>query len=318
MALFIQLFILVAGFALLIKGADFFVDGASKIAGKFKIPQIVIGLTIVAFGTSAPEAAISINSAIHNNAGISIGNVLGSNIMNVLLILGITALIRNMKIKTTTFKYETPFVILITVVLLLLGLTGNDLTKIDGIILLVFMVLFCVYLFFLSKKGENDAASEVPELKSTDTLPKLIILTVLGLAAIVIGSDLTVKSATEIATFFGVDSRIIGLTVVAFGTSLPELITSVTAARKGNADIAVGNILGSNIFNILFVLGLASVISPSPLAFSQSFIFDAIVAIATMVLLLVLMIPKKMLSKPSGFIMLASYAAYFTLLIIKK
>lgn len=318
MALFIQLFILVAGFALLIKGADFFVDGASKIAGKFKIPQIVIGLTIVAFGTSAPEAAISINSAIHNNAGISIGNVLGSNIMNVLLILGITALIRNMKIKTTTFKYETPFVILITVVLLLLGLTGNNLTKIDGIILLVFMVLFCVYLFFLSKKGENDAASEVPELKSTDTLPKLIILTVLGLAAIVIGSDLTVKSATEIATFFGVDSRIIGLTVVAFGTSLPELITSVTAARKGNADIAVGNILGSNIFNILFVLGLASVISPSPLAFSQSFIFDAIVAIATMVLLLVLMIPKKMLSKPSGFIMLASYAAYFTLLIIKK
>lgn len=318
MALFIQLFILIAGFALLIKGADFFVDGASKIAGKFKIPQIVIGLTIVAFGTSAPEAAISINSAIHNNAGISIGNVLGSNIMNVLLILGITALIRNMKIKTTTFKYETPFVILITVVLLLLGLTGNNLTKIDGIILLVFMVLFCVYLFFLSKKGENDAASEVPELKSTDTLPKLIILTVLGLAAIVIGSDLTVKSATEIATFFGVDSRIIGLTVVAFGTSLPELITSVTAARKGNADIAVGNILGSNIFNILFVLGLASVISPSPLAFSQSFIFDAIVAIATMVLLLVLMIPKKMLSKPSGFIMLASYAAYFTLLIIKK
>lgn len=318
MALFIQLFILVAGFALLIKGADFFVDGASKIAGKFKIPQIVIGLTIVAFGTSAPEAAISINSAIHNNAGISIGNVLGSNIMNVLLILGITALIRNMKIKTTTFKYETPFVILITVVLLLLGLTGNNLTKIDGIILLVFMVLFCVYLFFLSKKGENDAASEVPELKSTDTLPKLIILTVLGLAAIVIGSDLTVKSATEIATFFGVDSRIIGLTVVAFGTSLPELITSVTAARKGNADIAVGNILGSNIFNILFVLGLASVISPSPLAFSQSFIFDAIVAIATMVLLLVLMIPKKMLSKPSGLIMLASYAAYFTLLIIKK
>lgn len=318
MALFIQLFILIAGFALLIKGADFFVDGASKIAGKFKIPQIVIGLTIVAFGTSAPEAAISINSAIHNNAGISIGNVLGSNIMNVLLILGITALIRNMKIKTTTFKYETPFVILITVVLLLLGLTGNNLTKIDGIILLVFMVLFCVYLFFLSKKGENDAASEVPELKSTDTLPKLIILTVLGLAAIVIGSDLTVKSATEIATFFGVDSRIIGLTVVAFGTSLPELITSVTAARKGNADIAVGNILGSNIFNILFVLGLASVISPSPLAFSQSFIFDAIVAIATMVLLLVLMIPKKMLSKPSGLIMLASYAAYFTLLIIKK
>ena len=305
--------VLIVGFAMLIKGADLFVEGASKIAAKFKIPQIVIGLTIVAMGTSAPEAAISISAAFQDAAAISIGNVVGSNIMNILLILGVSALITNLKIKPNTLKFEIPFVVFITAVLLLLGWIGGGLDKIDGVIMLVLFAAFLGYLFYLYKKGDDSSADEVPQLTEKDKIPVLILI---GLVSIVLGSDLTVASAKSIAQVIGVDDRTISLTVVAFGTSLPELITCIAASLKKKSDIAIGNIIGSNIFNILFVVGLASICSPSVLTFGEAFIIDTIVAIATAVLLGLLVLRKKELTRAGGIIMLVAYAGYFAYLFI--
>lgn len=311
----LSVILVVLGFFFLIKGADMFVDGASKVAQKLKVPLIVIGLTIVAFGTSAPEAAISITSACKNEAGIAVGNVIGSNIMNILVILGISALFAAVPVKKTTFKYEIPFTIVISVVLLLLGLDG-EITFFDAIILLVFFAAFFAYLIFLSKKGDS-SSDEVEPLTEKDTVPKMILFIILGLVAIVLGSDFTVTGASEIATLLNVDSRIIGLTIVAFGTSLPELVTSVTAAKKGCTDIAIGNIIGSNIFNILFVVGLSGLVSPSPIAFRPDFIIDGIIAIASVLLLFILVAKNKKLGKGSGIIMLCSYAAYFVYLLLQ-
>ena len=306
--------VLIVGFAMLIKGADLFVEGASKIAAKFKIPQIVIGLTIVAMGTSAPEAAISISAAFQDAAAISIGNVVGSNIMNILLILGVSAVITNLKIKPNTLKFEIPFVVFITAVLLLLGWIGGGLDKIDGVIMLVLFAAFLGYLFYLYKKGDDSSADEVPQLTEKDKIPVLILITLIGL--VVLGSGLTVASAKSIAQVIGVDDRTISLTVVAFGTSLPELITCIAASLKKKSDIAIGNIIGSNIFNILFVVGLASICSPSVLTFGEAFIIDTIVAIATAVLLGLLVLRKKELTKAGGIIMLVAYAGYFAYLFI--
>lgn len=311
----LSVLLVVLGFILLIKGADMFVDGASKVAQKLKVPLIVIGLTIVAFGTSAPEAAISITSACKNEAGIAVGNVIGSNIMNILVILGISALFAAVPVKKTTFKYEIPFTVIITVVLLLLGLDG-EITFFDAIILLIFFAAFFAYLIMLSKKGDS-SSDEVEPLTEKDTVPKMILFIILGLIAIVLGSDFTVTGASEIAALLNVDSRIIGLTIVAFGTSLPELVTSVTAAKKGCTDIAIGNIIGSNIFNILFVVGLSGLVSPSPIAFRSDFIIDGIIAIVSVVLLFVLVAKNKKLGKGSGIIMLSCYAAYFVYLLLQ-
>ena len=313
----VSLVLLVAGFVMLIKGADMFVDGASKIAAKLKVPLIVIGLTIVAFGTSAPEAAISINSAIQDNAGIAVGNVIGSNILNILIILGISALFTAVPVKKATFRYEIPFVIVISVVLLLLGIFGGTIGKLDAVILLLLFVAFFVYLILLSKKGDSSADDDVPALTEKDTVLKMILFIIIGLVAIVLGSDFTVTGATAIAEALNVDDRIIGLTIVAFGTSLPELVTSVTAARKHQADIAIGNIVGSNIFNILLVIGLAGVFSPNPIKFENSFIIDGIVAAVSAVLLWLLIFKDKKLRKSGGIIMLCCYAAYFVYLLIQ-
>lgn len=307
--------LLIFGFVMLIKGADFFVDGASKVAAKMKIPMIVIGLTIVAFGTSAPEAAISINSAVQGNAGISVGNVIGSNIMNILLILGISALFASLPVKKTTFRYEIPFVIFITAVLGIMGMIGGSIDKLDAVLLLVLFALFFAYLILLSKKGDG-AADDVPALTEKDTVPKMILFILIGLAAIVLGSDFTVTGATAVAKAFHVEDRIIGLTIVAFGTSLPELVTSVTAARKKQTDIAIGNIIGSNIFNILFVIGLAGVVSPIPIGFSDSFLIDSVIAAAAALLLWLLVFKNKKLSKAGGAMMLGCYAVYFVYLIL--
>lgn len=313
----VSVLLLIAGFVMLIKGADLFVDGASKIAAKLKVPLIVIGLTIVAFGTSAPEAAISINSAFHNNAGIAVGNVIGSNILNVLLILGIAALFTAVPVKKSTFKYEIPFVIAITVIMLLLGIIGGSISKLDAVILLLLFVAFFVYLIILSKKGGSDSADDVPALTEKDTVPKMILFIIIGLAAIVLGSDFTVTGATAIAEALNVPSRIIGLTIVAFGTSLPELVTSVTAAKKHQADIAIGNIVGSNIFNILFVVGLAGIFSPEAIVFESAFIIDAIVALFAIVLLWLLIFKNKKLEKIGGIVMLICYAVYFVYLLVQ-
>ena len=308
---------LIAGFVMLIKGADMFVDGASKVAAKLKVPLIVIGLTIVAFGTSAPEAAISINSAVQDNAGIAVGNVIGSNILNILLILGISALFTSVPVKKTTLRYEIPFVFIISVVLLVLGIIGGTIGKLDSAILLVLFVAFFIYLILLSKKGESDADDDVPALTEKDTALKMIIFIIIGLVAIVLGSDFTVTGATAIAEALNVEARIIGLTIVAFGTSLPELVTSVTAAKKHQADIAIGNIVGSNIFNILLVIGLAGVFSPNPIRFEESFIIDAIVAIAAALILWLLVLRNKKIQKAGGIVMLCCYAVYFVYLLIQ-
>lgn len=313
----VSLIMLVAGFVMLIKGADMFVDGASKVAAKLKVPLIVIGLTIVAFGTSAPEAAISINSAIQDNAGIAVGNVIGSNILNILIILGISALFTAVPVKKATFKYEIPFVIVISIVLLVLGVLGGTIGKLDAVILLLLFVAFFVYLILLSKKGDSSADDDVPALTEKDTVLKMILFIIIGLVSIVLGSDFTVTGATAIAEALNVDDRIIGLTIVAFGTSLPELVTSVTAARKHQADIAIGNIVGSNIFNILLVIGLAGVFSPNPIKFENSFIIDGIVAVVSTVLLWLLIFKDKKLRKSGGIIMICCYAAYFVYLLIQ-
>lgn len=313
MDIFIQLVLLIVGFVLLIKGADYFVEGASKIADRFHIPLIVIGLTIVAFGTSAPEAAISITSALNNSAGIAIGNVVGSNIMNILLIIGVTALILPLKIQKNTFRYELPFVILVTCVLLIVGYVGNSINLIDGIILWALFLIFFVYLFKLTKSGEA-VIDEVAQAEQNESLLKMLVMTVLGLAAIVYGSDVTINSATALAKIFGLSDRFIGLTIVAFGTSLPELITCITAALKGKDDIAIGNIVGSNIFNILFVIGTTGLITTVP--FEDTFILDSVIAIIAAIILFVCTIRKKQVSRFSGAIMLACYAVYFGYLCI--
>lgn len=312
MPLPVQFLLLVVGFFLLMKGADIFVDGSSALADRMGIPQIVIGLTIVAFGTSAPEAAISITAGIKGNADLAVSNVVGSNIMNVLLILGLASVISPLAIQKNTLRYEIPFTALITLLLLGLGVWDYSLGRWDGVIFLLIMAGFMVYLVSMSKKKTPAEADEKPAAKMP--VWKIIIFIVLGGAAIIFGSQLTVNSATEIAKHFGMSERLIGLTIVAFGTSLPELITSVTAAIKHKADIAIGNIVGSNIFNILFVLGTTAVITP--VMYSKDFITDNLAALAAMVLLFVCVVKNKKLTRPGGIIMLLSYAAYFVFFII--
>lgn len=301
--------LLALGFAMLIKGSDFFVDGSSGIAKRFGIPSIVIGLTIVAMGTSAPEAAVSIASSASGNPGIAIGNIIGSNILNILLILGITSVIVNIAVLKTTIKYEMPFMIGMTVLLLLLGLDGN-ITIVDAIIFLIALVLYMVYLFRLAKKGNQEEETHIKNLKT----PIAIIFTVGGMLLIIFGSKITVDAATNIAKQFGVSDRIIGLTVVAFGTSLPELFTSITAAKKGNADLAIGNVVGSNIFNVIFILGISGLITPIP--YAPNFRIDNIIAIAISVLLLLFVLKTKKLKKQAGITFLVIYAVYFIYLLI--
>ncbi len=310
--LLLQVVLLVLGFVMLIKGADWFVDGAASLAGKFGIPQLVIGLTIVAMGTSAPEAAVSISAALQDNAGITIGNVVGSNILNVLIILGLASVIIPIAVKKSTIKYEIPFTILVTGVLAVLGLWDNKISTLEGVILWGLFILYLGYLFWMTKKGE----AEVEESESKlDKIWKMIVFILIGGGLIVWGSDVTVDAATSIAKFFNMSDQLIGLTIVALGTSLPELITSVTAAKKGNADIAIGNIVGSNIFNILFVVGTTALITP--VVYAQSFLVDSIVAVVSMVLLLLLVLNKdKKLKRWGGAILLVGYVAYFVYLMM--
>ena len=309
MEFLLQVLLLAVGFVMLIKGSDWFVDGSSGIATKFGIPQLVIGLTIVAMGTSAPEAAVSISAAFSGNADITIGNIVGSNILNILIILGLSSVIVPIAVASSTIKIETPFMIAITVVMLLLGLDGV-VSLIDGIIFLVLFAAYLAYLFWMAKKDKNKDSNE--ETKNI-SIAKAVIFAIIGLVLIVLGSNVTVGAATKIAQAVGVSERFIGLTIVALGTSLPELFTSVTAARKGNADIAIGNIVGSNIFNILFVVGLSALIIP--VSFDPKFIFDSIIAIAAGVLLLLCCMWTKKLKRWAGVTMLLGYAAYFVVIL---
>ena len=302
----LQFLLLAVGFVMLIKGADWFVDGAAGIAGKFGIPQLVIGLTIVAMGTSAPEAAVSITAALDNSAGITIGNVLGSNIINILIILGISSVIIFLPVQKSTIGYEIPFMIIISVVLLVMGITGNTVSRLEGVILWVLFIIYLLYLYKLAQKGNEE--DNPGEQKS---LPVYILTAIFGAVVIVLGSKFTVKGATEIARMAGITERVIGLTIVAFGTSLPELVTSIIASKKGNTDIAIGNIVG-NIFNILFVVGTSALITPVP--FESKFIFDAIFASFAGVVMLLAVLKNKKLTRTGGIVMLVCYAAYFVYL----
>ena len=304
MDLLLQFALLALGFVLLGKGADWFVEGAAGIAAKFGIPQLVIGLTIVAMGTSAPEAAVSIAASLKGSADITIGNVVGSNIMNILVILGCAAVITPLLLARSTARIEIPYVIAVTALLYFQGMDGA-ITFFDGVIL---CVGFAVYLFYLYRMAVNSVSPEEEEQGEEMSLSKCVVWTLGGLAVIIAGSNVTVNAATAIAVFMGLSERIIGLTIVALGTSLPELFTSVTAARKGNADIAIGNIVGSNIFNILFVVALSALIVDIP--FDKAFTFDSYAAIFAAVLLWLCVLPKERLARWAGALMLVCYGAY--------
>ncbi len=318
----LQIFLLAAGFTMLIKGADFFVDGSSGIASRFGIPQLVVGLTVVAMGTSAPEAAVSISAALKGNAGITIGNVAGSNILNILIILGLTAFLAKkiVPVASSTIKYEMPFMTVITFILLWMGYAGNEITRLEGAGLWVVFLLYLFYLLKMAKKGaegnsgddEGDTSGKGMD-KKEKSMAMLLLFTVVGLVLIVIGSSVTVDAATAIAGIIGLSERFIGLTIVALGTSLPELFTSVSAARKGNADIAIGNIVGSNIFNILFVVGTSALITP--VVFESKFIVDFIVAVAAGVLLWIFSFNGKSLNRAEGGLLLLGYFGYFIYLL---
>ncbi len=304
MEMFVSLLLLSLGFIFLVKGADWFVDGAAAIAERFGIPQLVIGLTVVAMGTSAPEAAVSITAAIKGNADITIGNIVGSNILNILIILGISSVITPLVVSRSTIFREIPFLIFITLLLLVQGKSGM-VGRIEGIILLFVFLLYLGYLFWMAKKGK-DADTAVSKKRK---LWLSVLGTIAGLVMIVTGSNVAVDAASSIARIIGMSERFIGLTIVALGTSLPELVTSVSAARKGKADIAIGNIVGSNIFNILFVVGLSAIITPIP--FSAGFYMDTIVAALAGVFLMVCSMRRCKLQRSSGIAMLIAYLLYF-------
>ena len=303
--MFLQVIILLAGFLFLVKGADWFVEGAASIAKKLGIPQLIIGLTIVAMGTSMPEAAVSITAAINKNAGITIGNVVGSNILNIFIILGITAVITNVAIQKSTLLYEIPFMTVITIILLIFGITGSEVTFIEGVIFWILFLIYLGYLFVMAKKGNDQEEAEAKD----NPVWKCMLLMVIGGILVVKGSDFAVSGATEIARYFGMSERFIGLTIVALGTSLPELVTSVTAARRGNTGIAIGNIVGSNIFNILFVVGSVSLICPIP--FESHFFVDVLVSLGAGLFLWISTIKNQELRRIHGFLMLVFYGLYF-------
>ena len=264
----VNILLIALGFVLLVKGADFLVDGASGVAKRFHIPEIIIGLTIVSIGTSMPELFVSITSAIDGYSDMAIGNVIGSNLCNLLLILGISAAINPIIFKKETKLIEIPICLGVSIVFLILANIGNSISRIDAIILIALFIGFICYTIMMAKKGEDfDEISEEEKQRSAEEGKKRkiivnIIYIIIGIIALKIGGDLVVEHSEKIAKMFNVSDKIIGLTIVAIGTSLPELVTSVTAALKKNSDIAIGNIIGSNIFNMLLIIGAAAVISP--------------------------------------------------------
>ncbi len=314
----LNIVLLLAGFVALIFGAGKLVDASSSLAAKLGIPNIVIGLTIVAFGTSAPELVVNTFAAINNNTEMVLGNVLGSNIFNVLAILGISATISPLTVKTNTTWLEIPLSLLAAVAVLVIasdvfmdGATANLISRTDGILLLLFFLIFLVYNL---KVAQNSPVEEETETKDY-TYAKSILFIVLGLAGLILGGRLIVVSAVGIAQVFGLSERIIGLTVVSIGTSLPELATSIIAVRKKNGDIAIGNVVGSNIFNIFLILGLSTVITP--LSVGTNSLTDILINIVASLLLFVFIFTGKgrNISRWEGIVLLSLYIGYLVLLI---
>ncbi|RXT07273.1 calcium/sodium antiporter [Ammoniphilus sp. CFH 90114] len=314
--------LLILGFALLIKGADYFVEGASKIAQGLQVSPLLIGLTIVAFGTSSPEATVSIVAAFENNAGVAIGNVVGSNIFNITFVVGLTALLNPLSVEDETIRKEIPFTLLASAVLLVLindvllqGMSENLITRSDGLIFLLFFAIFLYYIFEVARHN-REKGKRASALPMEISWGKNIVFTLGGLAAIIFGGDLVVSSATELAISFGMSETLVGLTIVAVGTSLPELITSITAAIKKQSEIALGNIVGSNIFNILFVLGAASVISP--LAVDSKIYVDVILMIVLTSVLLIFSRTYYKVGKYEGMILAVAYVIYMAYILMRN
>ena len=312
----LDIILLVVGFIVLIKGADIFVDGASSIAGNFKISKMLIGLTIVAFGTSAPEFAVSVKSLISGNGDIVLGNVIGSNILNILLILGISSLFHFLNVKNNTVKKELPITLLITTLFAVLlsdhlfdSNITNAFTRSDGIVLLLFFLVFIYYLISMARNKIDDDQNEkyMPIVKS-------IIYTIIGLVCIIVGSNFVVDSASSLAAIIGISEKMISLTVIAFGTSLPELVTSVTATKKGEYDIAIGNVVGSNIFNIGMVIGLPIAIFGGISDITFNYI-DLIVMLLSALLLFIFSFKDKRISKKEGIIFLILFVIYYSYVI---
>lgn len=316
----INVILILVGFVLLIKGADFLVSGASGIAKKFHIPEIIIGLTIVSMGTSMPELFVSVTSACNGYADLSMGNVIGSNVCNLLLILGLSATIRAIKFKKETKFIEIPMCLAITIIFLILCNIGAGISNLDAMILVFLFLVFIAYTIYMSKKGEEfdgiEGAEEKAETKQRKTIINVIYI-ILGIVALKYGGDFVVENAEIIAKHFNISEKIIGLTIVAIGTSLPELVTSVTAAVKGDSDIAIGNIIGSNIFNMLFIIGITGLIKP--INYNLSYNMDmTILIVATIVLALFPYTDKKdEMTTSNGISYLMLYALYMVILFVK-
>lgn len=311
----LSIFLIIVGFGLLIVGADLLVDGSSSVAKRFHIPEIIIGLTIVSIGTSMPELFVSTTSSLDGLSDMALGNVIGSNLCNFLLILGLSTIIRPVKFKKETMFIEIPMCLAITVIFMLFCNTSGKITRIESIILLILFVGFIGYTIFMAKK-ESKKSDEKEETEIKSNILKDILFIILGVVGLKIGGDLAVNNAVNVANYFNVSEKIISLTILAIGTSLPELVTSVTAAIKGNSDIAIGNIIGSNIFNMLFIIGVASVIQPINYNFSYNLDLS-ILLIATIVLALFPIIPpKNEMSRANGIIYFLMYLGYMGILFI--
>ena len=312
----LSVFLIIIGF--LIASADLLVDGSSGIAKKFHIPEIIIGLTIVSIGTSMPELFVSITSALEGHSDMSLGNIIGSNLSNLLLILGLSAIIKHVVFQKETRLYEIPMCLLFTITFMIFCNTKDGISRIEGIVLLLLFCVFLGYTIFMGiKESKTNLEKDDAKEEKNNSIVKNIILVILGVIGLKVGGDLTVDNAVNVANYFNISEKIISLTILAVGTSLPELVTSVTAAIKGNSDIAIGNIIGSNIFNILLILGVASIIKP--ITYNVTYNFDiSILIVATVILALFPFIPPKdKMSRANGIIYFLMYIAYLAILILK-
>ncbi len=308
------LILLVVGFVGLIKGADFFVEGASNVAKRFHVPTLIIGLTIVAMGTSLPETAVSISASIVGSNSLAISNVSGSNLFNLLVVVGLCCIMQKVEVDQDTIKRDIPYSILAAVLLVVLGMAGGmTLGRLDGVILLVF---FAFFLFLMIKSALKAAANQIDKEEAKQSVIISLVAIVGGAAAIAIGGDWVVDSASTLAMAFGMSETMVGLTIVAVGTSLPELVTSIVAARKGEVDMALGNAIGSNIFNILMVLGVAAVISP--IGFMMSNAIDIIAVVVATLACWAVAAKKKSLNKITGVLMVASYFIYMVYVVMRE
>ena len=303
-SIIIQIVLLIVGFVFLIKGSDFFVDGASSIASILKIPTVIVGLTIVAFGTSAPEAAVSITSSLTGSNAMAVSNVIGSNLFNMLMVIGIAALLSELLMEKKVLEFDLPFLVGITILWAVFIFIGWDITNIEGIILLIILISYIIYLIYTSRKSDDANNVEKPKFG----LPKSILFILVGLAGIVLGGDLVVDSASAIAIAIGMSETLVGLTIVAIGTSLPELVTSITALKKGENQLVIGNVIGSNIFNILFVLGASSAISAIPL--DSSMLIDVLFMIFVTVLCFIFGKTQDKYDKKEGVILISLFIVY--------